>query len=120
MITEEERKIFIEQSNDSRKMNYICDNVSELSRLEQLGEECAELVADILKYLRKFTDDNPTPKSEQEILANIKEEIMDIQLCIDMVDSKLIDYDIYNRKLNRWAKRIGYGKSESEETDNGT
>lgn len=100
------------------KVKFIYENVSDTSRLLQAGEECAELIAAIFKYLRKMSADNPTPKTKEEIVANIKEEIMDIQLCIDMVDSKLIDYDIYNRKLNRWAKRIGYGKSESEK--NGT
>lgn len=102
------------------KIKFICENVSELSRLLQVGEECAELIAAIFKYLRKMSADNPTLKSEQEIIENIKEEIMDIQLCVDMADSKLIDYEIYNRKLNRWAKRLSYGKPESEETDNGT
>lgn len=95
------------------KIKFICENVSELSRLLQVGEECAELIAAIFKYLRKMSADNPTPKSEQEIIENIKEEIMDIQLCIDMVDNKLIDYEIYNRKLNRWYRRLKEsGKNE--------
>lgn len=97
------------------KIKFICENVSDLSRLLQVGEECAELIAAIFKYLRKMSADNPTPKTEEEIIANIKEEIMDIQLCLDMVDGSLIDYEIYNRKLNRWARRLGYGKTESEE-----
>lgn len=104
-ITEEERKIFIEQSSDNRKMNYICDNVSELSRLEQLGEECAELAAAIFKYLRKFSGDNPTPKTEQEILDNIKEEITDVMLCVDMV-GYLYSPEIYRQKLDRWYNRM--------------
>ena len=66
-----------------------------------------------LAQRHKQKADNPTPKSEQEIIESIKEEIMDIQLCVDMVDSKLIDYEIYNRKLNRWYRRLKEsGKNE--------
>lgn len=96
------------------KIKFICENVSELSRLLQVGEECAELAADIFKYLRKFTDDNPTPKSEQEILDNIKEEITDVMLCVDTV-GYLYDPEIYRQKLDRWYNRL----KESEAEDDG-
>ena len=80
--------------------------MSDTSRLLQAGEECAELIAAIFEYLRKMSADNPTPKSEEEILHNITEEIMDVQLSLDTVGSNLIDYDIYTSKLNRWVKRL--------------
>jgi hypothetical protein len=96
-------KDFAEQD---AKIRYICENVSDMSRLLQLGEECAELTQAIFKYLRKMSTDNPTPKTEEEIISNVKEEIMDVQLCIDCVDADMVDYEIYNCKLNRWNKRV--------------
>jgi hypothetical protein len=53
-----------------------------------------------------MSQDNPTPKSEKEIIENLKEEIMDIQLCLDCIDVDMIDYKIYERKLNRWVRRL--------------
>lgn len=89
-----------------KKIRFVCDNTSSISRLVQLGEECAEFIQALHKYLRKQLDDNPTPKTEDEILANIKEELMDIQLSLDCISADLIDYDIYQKKLNRWVSRL--------------
>ena len=96
-------KDFTEQD---AKIRYVCVNVSSLSRLIQLSEECAEYIQAVSKYLRTMSQDNPTPKSEKEIIENLKEEIMDIQLCLDCIAADMIDYKIYERKLNRWVRRL--------------
>lgn len=102
-LNEMTEKDFEEQD---KKIKCVCDNTSSISRLVQLGEECAEFIQALHKYLRKQLGDNPTPKTEEEILANIKEELMDIQLSLDCISADLIDYDIYQKKLDRWVSRL--------------
>ena len=94
------------------KIKFICENVSELSRLLQAGEECAELIAAIFKYLRKMSADNPTPKSEEEIVNNIKEELTDVLLCVNAVG--LFDNEIYQQKLDRWYRRLKESEAEND------
>lgn len=78
--------------------------------LEQFAEECTELAQASLKYARKLREENPTPKTEKEILDNFHEELADILVCVDEI-GQLIDYDkvfdIKKEKTKRWYKRIG-------------
>lgn len=91
------------------KMRFIGENVSDTSRLLQAGEECAELIATIFKYLRKMSADNPTPKTKEEIVNNIKEELTDVLLCVNAVG--LFDNEMYQYKLDRWVKRLKESKT---------
>ena len=94
------------------KIRFIGENVSDTSRLLQAGEECAELIAAIFKYLRKMSADNPTPKTKEEIVANIKEELTDVLLCVNAVG--LYDPEIYRQKLDRWYRRLKELEVENE------
>lgn len=77
--------------------------------LEQFAEECNELAQANLKYARKLRGENPTPKTEQELLDNLHEEMADILVCFDEM-CPLIDwdkvYDIKREKMKRWYERV--------------
>ena len=62
--------------------------------LEQLGEECCELGQAALKLARKYRDNNPTPKTEQEYINNLAEEMADVMMCIEkIVDSCPVSHE---------------------------
>ena len=92
--------------NETEKVNYIRSKVSTTDMLVQVAEECNELSAAVLKLIRKLNKDNPTPKSEREIIASIQEEMTDVFLCIDVLGGMYIDKKQYNYKLNRWVERL--------------
>lgn len=92
-------------------MNDIIDAIGLPAVLEQLAEECSELAQASLKYARLLRGDNPTPKTEQECLEALTEEIADVLLCINILYySEIINedhiVDIMNSKLARWKKRL--------------
>lgn len=79
--------------------------------LEQLGEEGGEVVQASLKYARLLRGDNPTPKTEEQCIDDLTEEIADVLLCINILYyNEVIDedhiIDIMNSKLARWKRRI--------------
>ena len=74
--------------------------------LIQLAEECNELSAAILKYLRKDRNENPTPLSEDEIQKRIEEECTDVTLCLDVMGRLYVDDKLYDEKLDRWINRL--------------
>ena len=92
--------------NEIENIDYIRENLSDKARLIQLGEECAELSAAIFKLFRKTETDNPTPKSLEEVHANLIEEIEDVVLCISVISEYLRDKKVYEAKLKRWVERL--------------
>lgn len=58
---------------------------------EQLAEESAELAQAALKMARKIRNENPTPKSHTDCVANLQEEIADVELCISVLPAALHD-----------------------------
>ena len=100
-------------------MNDIIDRIGLPAVLEQLAEECSELAQASLKYARLLRGDNPTPKTEQECLEALTEEIADVDLCISelmmegLVDSNKV-IDIIDQKGNRWHKRIQEAHHEEQ------
>jgi len=92
-------------------MNDIIDTIGLPAVLEQLAEECSELAQASLKYARLLRGENPTPKTEQECLESLTEEIADVDLCISelmmegLVDSNKV-IDIIDQKGNRWKERL--------------
>ena len=82
-------------------------NLPDRDLLEQLAEESAELSRAALKLIRaKRMGQNPTPISEDEALASLKEEANDVLIVLEILgfcdQSAVRDW----RKLARWAKRI--------------
>jgi hypothetical protein len=92
-------------------MKTIIEAIGEASALEQLAEECAELAQASLKLARKIRSENPTPKSKDQCVADILEEIADVQEAIHVMegsswyDGKKID-DLITTKDARWHQRL--------------
>lgn len=84
--------------------------------LELCAEECMELAHICLKIARKIRDENPTPRTFEEMVENLKEELADVTLCVDSVEkimglpSDEID-DICEAKRSRWADRMKYKRN---------
>lgn len=85
----------------------IC-SLGEPAILEQLAEECSELAQAALKLARLERGENPTPKSEEECVENLLEELGDVNLCMSVVEAnrgiriRCLSVD----KKARWVQRI--------------
>ena len=97
-------------------MEYIVNRVSEEALLEQLIEECGELVQASAKRLRIIRGENPTPITLDDNIKNMVEELADVSLCARAAISKLnirarvlIKQD---EKLDRWHNRINEAEEE--------
>lgn len=87
--------------------------------LEQLAEESAELSQAALKLIRaQGMSQNPTPISEEEAFASLKEEANDVLMVLEILglanQGAVHDW----RKLVRWAERIQEA-GEKKEAANG-
>lgn len=79
--------------------------------LELTAEECVELAHACLKLARVIRQENPTPVTSDEAIANIEEEIADVDICIDeLIKSQIINVknllDVKHFKLERLGSRI--------------
>ena len=94
----------------------IC-SLGEPALLEQLAEECSELAQAALKLARLERGENPTPKTEEECVENLLEELGDVNLCMSVVEA---NRGIHIRCLSvdkkaRWAHRIREARGETPE-----
>lgn len=85
--------------------------VGKPAMLEQCAEECTELAQACLKMARKLRNENPTPATMSDILANLNEEMADVMLCMNaIVEGGLLSYESidseYTRKQERLRKRL--------------
>lgn len=92
----------------------IC-SLGEPALLEQLAEECSELAHAALKMARLERGENPTPKTEEECVENLLEELGDVNLCMSVVEA---NRGIHIRCLSvdkkaRWAQRIREARGET-------
>lgn len=97
--------------------------------LEQSAEECIELAHVYLKLARKIRGENPTPRTKESLLADMKEEMADVSLCSNLVKKHLwphrepgkkpeidrVILDIVKSKHERWIKRILKAEKEKED-----
>ncbi len=81
---------------------------------EQLAEEAAELAQAACKMARYLRGRNPTPKSYEELLGNLIEELSDMKL-VELLLDIYPDANIVERKLARWAERLEEHEHEKEE-----
>lgn len=94
-------------------MNKVVEKIGMPALLEQCAEECSELTHACLKLARKMREENYTPKTMDECIEALKEEMADVQLCINqIVYSGLICYEdeielIRLAKCKRWYERLG-------------
>lgn len=81
----------------------IIEEIGEAAMLEQLAEECTELAKAALKMARIIRKENPTPVTEKEAIANIREEYTDVVQCAD-----------FHLRLmrNRWHENMRDGRKE--------
>ena len=86
------------------KLLVVADVIPEPALYEQLAEECSELAQAALKKARKLRNENYTPKTMDEIDADILEEYNDVRLCAMVLNLNENPWSITN-KLNRWIRR---------------
>ena len=94
-------------NNDIDLANYI----GKPALLELTAEECVELAHACLKLARVIRQENPTPVTSDEAIANVEEEIADIDICIDeLIKSQIINIknllDVKRFKTERLDSRI--------------
>ena len=100
-------------------MNDIIDTIGLPAVLEQLAEECSELAQASLKYARLLRGENPTPKTEQECLEALTEEMADVELCNSLLmGGDYVDFDavmeLIEVKDKRWHERIQEAHHEEQ------
>lgn len=71
----------------------------------QLAEEASELAQAANKMVRVLRGTNPTPKTFEEVSANISEEFSDLVLVAKLLGIE-VDWLITEYKLYRWRKRL--------------
>lgn len=97
---------------EEQKLQYIVGNYSLENRQNQLMEEMSELIQAILKLRR--TD----IKNSEGAWKNYIEEVVDVQLCLDMIKMFLSSYkdemeDIRSFKIDRQILRIQNDKARN-------
>lgn len=105
----------------------VSDILPKTEILAQLAEKASELAQAALKLRRALDGTNPTPKTVEECLENVQEEMANVFVCLTMF-GKSAERDgilIYNRymekvikiegeKEERWLSRL-----EAKENKNG-
>lgn len=93
-------------------MSTIVEQIGVPALLEQTAEECCELAQACLKMARKLRDENPTPKSVEDIRDNLVEEMADVHLCLmkierttDITSTEEVFDATYGKDI-RWKKRL--------------
>lgn len=105
--------------------NEIEDSVDIRAKLEQLTEECGELIQASMKLIRALGNGNPTKVSKDEAIAKVLEEWSDVEIAgiyiLRMLED-MADYDIYEKieeigkfKEQRWIDRVRKGDASDEE-----
>lgn len=100
------------------KINVVQD-IGVPATLELCAEEAVELAHAALKMARKLRGENPTPKSMDDIVDALTEELGDVQINID----KILEYGIVQKKdvdavkeykRKRWEERLREKKRQLE------
>ncbi len=83
-----------------------------LTMYNQTIEECSELILAISKFKRAKGFGQPTEIEPSEARANLMEEIVDVQICLDGLITACLKVlpgaldHIYNEKVERTKKRL--------------
>lgn len=83
----------------------IIEEIGEAAMLEQLAEECTELAKAALKMARIIRKENPTPVTEKEAIANIREEYTDVVQCAGELSHLRL-------MRNKWHENTRDGRKE--------
>lgn len=88
---------------------YIIDKIGEAAALEQLAEEAAELAQAAQKLARIVRGENPTPVTREQAFSSLVEELSDVTLCVNVLETKYGNFDtkaITAMKYQRWLDRL--------------
>jgi NTP pyrophosphatase (non-canonical NTP hydrolase) len=90
-------------------MKEVTDYLSPPELLAQLAEEAAELSQAALKLRRAMTGYNPTPVTVDDAVANLIEEVADVNSVLSFLlsDGDIAEMEeIKQRKHKRWLNRL--------------
>lgn len=105
-------------------LRYIVDRLPLEVRLDQLGEDAAELAHAASKLSRVLRGVNPTPVTRDEAEENLRKEVGDVLTCIaavtkpgDMAEC-LIEWNMeIGKNTARWRRRLEEKAAEREGSD---
>lgn len=104
-IIPEGRQVCLNCERKTANKTTIIERIGKPAALEQLAEEATELAQAALKYARKLRGENYTPKTIDELTANLVEEYTDVIVC-GMCLNLHPDFEIMFSKMKRWEERI--------------
>jgi len=93
----------------------LIDTIGEPATLELMAEECVELAHACLKLARYERGENPTPKTKDECIQSVTEELADVWVTmgeltqVDWWDSPMFNIRC-NNKVKRMRERLSDGK----------
>lgn len=83
--------------------------IGEPAMLEMLAEELVECAHEVLKLARVLRHENPTPKTEKEVRASLREEWSDVIQC-----SKELNLDVDWNQIEAKKKRFEQRWTEAQ------
>lgn len=89
----------------------LLEKIGTSAMLEQTAEECVELAHACLKLARYYRSENKVyDRTEEELLNNLAEEMVDVEICIDEILSGFEMFkqyaDWFTKKTYRLYKRL--------------
>lgn len=126
-VSAEDLRYAINHKGGKQMNNEIEDSVDIRAKLEQLTEECGELIQASMKLIRALGNGNPTKVSKDEAIAKVLEEWSDVEIAgiyiLKMLED-MADYDIYEKideigkfKEQRWIDRVRKGDAFNEDVN---
>lgn len=126
-VSAEDLKYAMNNKGGNQMNNEIEDSVDIRAKLEQLTEECGELIQASMKLIRALGNGNPTRVSKDEAIAKVLEEWSDVEIAgiyiLRMLEG-MADYDIYEKieeigkfKEQRWIDRVRKGDAFDEDVN---
>ncbi len=85
--------------------------IGEAAMLEMLAEELAECSHEALKLARVLRHENPTPKTEKEVRASLREEWSDVVQCSKELNLD-VDWNQIEMKRKRFEQRWKEAQNE--------
>lgn len=99
-----------------QRLHQIAERLGRDEMLLQLAEECSELSQACLKMVR--ANKGLTPKTVGECKESLAEELSDVKVCMEIVESLVSGLQFKQRfyreyKTDRWYKRTFLGQDKA-------